>query len=81
MSKKANNDLLSLTKQHAAGRKTTTSWFEQLPQAEQDQILSSLDQVIKQNLPIICLAEVVKEKYKLKYTPESVARTITRRRK
>lgn len=80
MSKKADNDLLSLTKQRAVNRKTT-SWFDQLPQSDQDQIMASLDQVLKQNLPIICLAEVIKEKYKIGFTPESVARTITRRRK
>jgi hypothetical protein len=71
--------ILELAMKRSSRRITNKSWFDKLPSDEQQEIIQAVDVMKKENKPIICLAEVLIDKYNLDLVPESIVRTITRR--
>jgi hypothetical protein len=58
---------------------TNKSWLDSLPNEDFKIIESVFKKGIKAGIPIIVIAKVVKQKYKVRCSPDSMARTITRR--
>jgi hypothetical protein len=76
---KKDSTILELARKRSTRRISNKSWFDGIPADEKKEIIEAVITLKKENKPIICLAEVLIDKYKLELVPESVVRTITRR--
>lgn len=79
MPKKTSDDLFDLIKQKSAGRKNPTFWYNKLTEEQLQEIKDSYHRCKQSDIPLTVMAEVIKEKYNLPYSKESVLRAIIRR--
>jgi len=79
MSKKEADLFKEIVEMGKNNTRSNKSWLDSLPNEDFKIIESVFKKGTKAGIPIIVIAKVVKEKYKVKHSPHSMARTITRR--
>jgi hypothetical protein len=79
MPKKEDDLYKAIVEMGKNNKHTNKSWLDSLPEEDFKAIESVFRKGTKAGIPIIVIAKVIKQKYKVKHAPHSMVRTITRR--